>query len=68
MDCWLLNITGQATLDGTLTVINGFQPDSGDSFQIMTFGSRSGTFATINGDGPSFEARYNDTDLNLVAN
>ena len=63
-----LNITGQATLDGTLTVINGFQPDSGDSFQIMTFGSRSGTFATINGDGPSFEARYNDTDLNLVAN
>jgi hypothetical protein len=65
-----LNITGQATLDGTLTVhlINGFQPESGASFQILTFGSGSGTFATINGDGPAFTPRYNATDVNLVAN
>jgi hypothetical protein len=65
-----LNITGQASLDGTLTVnlINGFQPESGDSFTIMTFGSASGTFATINGDGPSFTPVFNADDLILVAN
>jgi hypothetical protein len=65
-----LNITGQATLDGTLTVhlINGFQPESGASFQILTFGSESGTFATINGDGPALTPHYNATDVNLVAN
>ena len=65
-----LNITGQATLDGTLTVslINGFHPDSGDSFQILTFGSGSGTFATLAGDGPAFSPRYNPTNVILVAN
>jgi hypothetical protein len=38
-------------------LINGFQPNGGDSFMsftIMTFGSETGIFATINGDGPLF--------------
>jgi hypothetical protein len=65
-----LNITGQATLDGTLTVnlINGFQPNTGDSFPIITFGSGTGTFATINGDGTQFTPSYDPTDVTLVKN
>jgi hypothetical protein len=65
-----LNITGQATLGGTLTVnlINGFVPKSGDSFQIMTFGSESGVFATIDGAGPLFTPSFDPTDVTLVAN
>ena len=30
-------------------VVNGFSPAIGNSFQAMTFGSRTGQFATING-------------------
>jgi hypothetical protein len=65
-----LNITGQATLDGTLTVrlINGFVPNSGDSFTIMTFGSGTGAFATLNGDGPLFTPSFDPTGVTLVAN
>jgi hypothetical protein len=65
-----LNITGQATLDGTLTVnlINGFQPASGQSFTVMTFGSGSGAFATLNGDGPLFTPHFDPTEVILVAN
>jgi hypothetical protein len=65
-----LNITGQATLDGTLTVslTGGFVPNGGDSFTIMTFGSGSGAFARIDGDGPAFTPSYDPGDLTLVAN
>src|SRR5271157_3659322 len=43
-----LAVTETATLDGTLSVslINNFSPGVGNSFQIMTFGSRSGDFAS----------------------
>jgi hypothetical protein len=65
-----LNITGQAALDGTLTVhlINGFVPQTGDGFQVLTFGSGTGTFATLNGDGPAFTPSFDPTDVTLVAN
>jgi hypothetical protein len=65
-----LNITGQAMLDGTLRVnlINGFQPNSGASFTIITFGSESGVFATTNGDGPLFTLSFDPGDVTLVAN
>jgi hypothetical protein len=65
-----LNVTGQAPLDGTLTVnlINGFVPSSGDSFPVLTFGSETGAFATVNGDGPLFTLSYDPTDVTLVAN
>jgi hypothetical protein len=63
-------VTGQATLDGTLTVnlINGFVPNSGDSFQVLTFGSGTGVFATVDGDGPLFTPSYDPMDVTLVAN
>jgi hypothetical protein len=65
-----LNITGQARLDGTLTVnlINGFVPNSGDSFQVLTFGSGAGNFATLNGDGPLFTLTFDPMDVTLAAN
>jgi len=31
-----------------VSLINGFVPNPGDSFQIMTVGSRNGTFNTTN--------------------
>ena len=45
-----LNVPGTATLGGTLnvTLTNGFAPASGNSFTILTAGSVSGTFATVN--------------------
>ena len=46
-----LRVGGSATLDGTLNVslANGFTPADLDSFQVLTFGSRSGDFAVKNG-------------------
>jgi hypothetical protein len=45
-----LAVSRAATLDGTLDValINGFQPAFGNSFQVVTFGSSAGNFATYN--------------------
>ena len=46
-----LNISGPVKLDGTLNIslINGFGATQGQSFRVITFGSRNGTFATFNG-------------------
>jgi hypothetical protein len=45
-----LNVSGTASLDGTLQIqlINGFDPNVGDSFDILNWGSLSGTFDTLN--------------------
>ena len=45
-----LNITGVASPGGTLNVdsIGGFVPNPGDEFQVITFASRTGEFATEN--------------------
>jgi len=42
-----LAVTGAANLDGALSVsfINGFNPQVGDIFTVMTYASRNGTFA-----------------------
>jgi YD repeat-containing protein len=67
-----LIITGSTTLNGTLTIslIGGFVPGAGNTFQVMTFGSRSGTFTTINGldlgSGRSLQVQYNATNVTLV--
>ncbi|MBI3484482.1 MAG: DUF11 domain-containing protein, partial [Acidobacteria bacterium] len=47
----VLAITGSATLDGTLNVLSfgGFSPGAGVSFQVMTYASRTGDFATKTG-------------------
>jgi hypothetical protein len=40
-----LNIAGAANLNGTLTLtpVNGYVPSTGDSFAILTFGTRNGS-------------------------
>lgn len=44
-----INVSGLATLNGTLhlSLINGYVPQLGHIFNIMRYGSRSGTFAAI---------------------
>ncbi len=46
-----LDITGEATLGGTLTIslIDNFVPAVGDTFEIVTYASYSEDFETING-------------------
>jgi hypothetical protein len=62
-----LSVTGSATLDGTLQgqLENGYQPPSGTSFQVLTFGSSSGQFATVSPSG--WTAQYDPTDVMLVS-
>ncbi len=47
-----LEVTGVATFAGTLAIVNGFTPAGTDTFQIVSSGSRNGTFATVTGAGP----------------
>jgi hypothetical protein len=46
-----VNVTGSASLDGTLDIslVNGFGPSAGQTFQVLSFAGGSGNFATING-------------------
>ena len=66
-----LTVSGAATLDGTLNLalVNGFSPAIGNSFPVMTFGSRTGQFITINGtalgNGKQFTPAYSATNLTL---
>jgi hypothetical protein len=61
-----------ATLDGTLNVAfrPGFVSTFGDTFTVLTFGSRSGAFATMKGldgiAGPPLDANYDSTGLTFV--
>lgn len=45
-----LNITGSATLDGTLNValFGGFTPEVGDLFDVITYSSVTGDFGAVN--------------------
>jgi uncharacterized repeat protein (TIGR01451 family) len=69
-----LAVGGTATLDGTLNVslINGYTPNNGDTFPVLTFATRSGDFAVKNlpafdGTHGSFNASYTPTELDLIA-
>jgi hypothetical protein len=61
----VLSITGTATLGGTLnfSLLDSFTPSVNDIFSLLTFGSRSGTFGTLNlptlGTG-TWDPRYDD--------
>jgi hypothetical protein len=46
-----IQVSGNATLAGTLqvTLVNGFTPQAGNMFQVMTFASHTGTFTTVMG-------------------
>jgi hypothetical protein len=67
-----LNVTESATLTGTLnvTLINGFVPSLGNTFQILNYASRSGTFSGANLPslpGPlGWEVRYETTSVTLA--
>jgi hypothetical protein len=67
-----LNVNGTATLAGTLniTLIGGFSPNAGDSFRILSYGARVGTFGTILGldlgGGKVLVPSYNANDLTLT--
>jgi T5SS/PEP-CTERM-associated repeat protein len=68
-----LDIAGAASLDGTLTavLIDGFLALPGESFEIMTYSSRSGQFGEIVSQtgypGLWFEAEYGAESLTLRA-
>jgi hypothetical protein len=65
----LLQVSGAATLDGTLDVTIA-TIDGGDRFRVLTFGSRSGAFTTLTypefGPGMVLDPQYDDTGLTLV--
>ena len=67
-----LNVSGQAILDGTLNIslIDNFIPVIGDTFDILTFNSKSDTFMTVNGlftgTGILFDLISNSTSMKLV--
>jgi hypothetical protein len=73
-----LNVRGTATLGGTISVslLNGFQPSAGESYQVLTFTSRSGDFTTQTGfnlgGGLALQEQFSPggtpTGLNLVVN
>jgi len=45
-----LQVSGLASLAGTLNVsfLSGYMPSPGDSFSVLTYGSRTGAFGTVN--------------------
>jgi hypothetical protein len=66
-----LRVSSTATLGGTLNVslLNGYVPPHGTTFQILTFGSRgSSTFQTTNIDPAFQDPVYNQGDVTLIAN
>jgi hypothetical protein len=66
-----LSVTGKATLDGTLAIVNGsgFDPALSDTFEILTAaGGVSGTFSSVTGAavaGKHYEPDYNANDVTL---
>jgi hypothetical protein len=68
-----LTVSHNVTLNGGLNIarINGFNPQVGDSFVILTWGNtRSGTFARVSGtqigNGKRFTVQYNTNNVTLV--
>ncbi len=51
----VLEVTGTATLDGTLNItrLNGFLPGELDRFDVVTFAAAAGEFRTVTGDSLS---------------
>jgi hypothetical protein len=54
-DYGALAVSGESTLAGTLHVsVQGFTPSIGDVYTLLTYGSRSGNFTTLQGVQPTF--------------
>ena len=64
-----LVVSGPATLAGTLqlSLTNGFAPKEGDSFNVLSYGSRSGAFSTSNAGLLGLTESYTPTSLLLIA-
>jgi len=67
-----IDVSGLAALDGTLEVslLGGFKPSLGASFEIMRWGSRLGAFDSIlglQGEHFALAASYTDSSLVLTA-
>ena len=62
-----LSVGGTATLAGTLKVStgNGFVPAHGESFSVLLYHTRSGTFGTLSGS-PAYTVSYIATAANVV--
>ncbi|NUQ43175.1 MAG: choice-of-anchor D domain-containing protein, partial [Calditrichaceae bacterium] len=66
-----LAVSNTADLDGTLNIslINGFEPAIGDSFLVLTYGSRMDTFSTVTGqdigNGKYLYTKYRPSHLAL---
>jgi hypothetical protein len=58
---------GTTTLDGALVVRTSFDPPPGQTFLILTFPSRHGTFASKRFHGHAYKVEYHSTDVTLVA-
>ncbi|MGI6425198.1 MAG: fibronectin type III domain-containing protein [Tepidanaerobacteraceae bacterium] len=67
-----LEVAGTALLNGILkiNILDGYIPSPGDTFEIMTYGSRAGTFSSFESNIPeiTFEPTYTDTGLTLTVN
>ena len=68
-----LAVSGTATLTGALNVAlaSGYMPNAGDSFRIVTAGTRTGTFTSTSGldlgSGRYLTVSYDSTGVNLLA-
>ena len=63
----VLHVTGAASLDGTLHVepVEGFVPQPGQQFTVMTFASRTGEFAAVTGPD-AYDITYTATSVTLT--
>jgi len=64
-----LAVSGTATLGGTLnySLIGGFVPTTGNTFTILTAGSQTGSFGTVNQPGGWAAPTYTGTSVVLTA-
>jgi hypothetical protein len=65
-----INFAGTVSLAGTLsaTLTNGFVPAGGSSFTILTYGSNTGVFGSLNlpADGLAWQLNYGTTAATLT--
>jgi hypothetical protein len=67
-----LNVTGTANIAGPLSVVyvNDYLPSLGDSFQVVTFGGRNGSFSSMSlpglPPGEHWASAYDPNDFTLT--
>ena len=63
----VLNVGGAATLAGPLNANVTYSEMGGDAFQVLNYGSRTGTFSPVNVTGAVLDTQYNANNLRLIA-